>query len=205
MVGLLKIFLQLSPDRASQTAFQLTLDFRGTRRATSNPATAGDKFNATPSDAWSDLPTLPWTCTLHKSGTFVRTRSNTPPALCVGPLISYFQHEHVIYLKCSMLYKNGIVSISSTNLWELLFKLQINFRIDGREPKMIQINSEAWILIKVQYFVHQWISLDKLYKQIESLSNLVIIFELLAKKWNYIQNDSEASILIKILHFFLII
>ena len=53
MVGLLKILLQLSPDRASQTAFQLTLDFRGTQRATSSPATAGDEFNATPSDAWS--------------------------------------------------------------------------------------------------------------------------------------------------------
>ena len=51
MVGLLKILLQLSPDRSSQTAFQLlTLDLRGTLRATSNPATIGDKFNATPSD-----------------------------------------------------------------------------------------------------------------------------------------------------------
>ena len=55
MVGLLKILLQLSTDRGSQTAFQLTLDLRGTLRATSNPATVGDKFNTTSSDAWSDL------------------------------------------------------------------------------------------------------------------------------------------------------
>ena len=101
MVGLLKILLQLSPDRASQTAFQLTLDFRGTRRATSNPATAGDKFNAAPSDAWSDLPTLPWTCTLHKSRTFVRTRSNTPPALWVGPLTNWEQSATVAKSKAA--------------------------------------------------------------------------------------------------------
>ena len=55
MVGLLKTLPLLSPDRASQTAFQLTMDLRGTLRATSNLATVGDKFNATPSDAWSDL------------------------------------------------------------------------------------------------------------------------------------------------------
>ena len=81
MVRLLKMLLLLSPDRASQTAFQLTLDLRETLRATSNPAAVGDKFNATPSNAWSDLPTLPRTCTSHKSGTLVRIRSNTPPAL----------------------------------------------------------------------------------------------------------------------------
>ena len=54
----MKILLQLSPDRASQTAFQLTLALRGTLQATSNPATVGDKFNVTPSDAWSDHQTL---------------------------------------------------------------------------------------------------------------------------------------------------
>ena len=47
------------------------------------------------------------------------------------------------YRKSSMLYINGIVSTSSTNKWESSFKLQIRFRIDGREPKIIQTNSEA--------------------------------------------------------------
>ena len=59
MVGLLKMLLQLSPNRALQTAFQLTLDLRGTPRATSNPEAVSDKFNVTPSNAGSDLPTLP--------------------------------------------------------------------------------------------------------------------------------------------------
>ena len=81
MVGLLKILLQLSLDRASKTAFQLTLDLRGTLQTKSNQATVGNKFNATLSDAWSDLPTLPLTCTSHRSRTFVTTRSNTPPTL----------------------------------------------------------------------------------------------------------------------------
>ena len=35
-----------------------------------------------------DLPTLPWTCKSHRPGIFVRTRSDTPPALWVGPLIN---------------------------------------------------------------------------------------------------------------------
>ena len=52
MVRLLKILLQLSPDRASLTPFQLTLDLR-----------------------W----TLQWRNTLYRSGTVVRTRSNAPP------------------------------------------------------------------------------------------------------------------------------
>ena len=107
MVGLLKILLKLSPYRASQTAFQWTLNLRGTLRAASNPATVDDKFNVTPSDAWSDLSTLLWTCTSHRSGTFVRTRSNTQRALWVGQLnqlrtvsnsgeikSSYTMHEH---------------------------------------------------------------------------------------------------------------
>ena len=51
MVGLLKGFLQLSSDKASQTTFQLlTLNLRGTLRDMSNPATVGDKLNVTPSD-----------------------------------------------------------------------------------------------------------------------------------------------------------
>ena len=31
----------------------------------------------------------------------------------------------------------------------------------------IEMKSEAWILIKVQCFIYQWIRLDKLYKLME--------------------------------------
>ena len=119
MVKLLKILLQLSPDRASQTAFQLTLDFGGTLRATSNPARASDKFKATPSDAWSDLPTLPWTCTSHKSGTFVRTRSNTPPALWVGPLTNWEQSATVAKSKAATPWASEMRDPSHSEWWQL--------------------------------------------------------------------------------------
>ena len=85
------------------------------------------------------------------------------------------------------------------------FQLQIRFRIDGRKPNIIQKNSEAWILIKVQCVLYQWISFDTLYKLNGGFSNLVIIFELLAEKQKNIQKDREESILIKILQFFKII
>ena len=119
MVGLLKILLQLSPDRASQTAFQLTLDLRGTLRAKSNPVTVGDKFNATPSDACSDLPTLPWTCTSHKSGTFVRTRSNTPPALWVGPLTNWEQSATVAKSKAATPWASVMLDLIHSEWWQL--------------------------------------------------------------------------------------
>ena len=104
----------------------------GTRRATSNPATAGDKFNATPSDAWSDLPTLPWTCTLHKSGTLVRTRSNTPPALWVGPLTNWEQSAPVAKSKAATPW--GISDAWSQPLWvvtvEITHKTKDRLRIN---------------------------------------------------------------------------
>ena len=48
----------------------------------------------------------------------------------------------------------------------------------------IQMNREAWILIKVQCVIYQWILLDKLYKRMGryfQISNLFLFFELLAK------------------------
>ena len=62
-----------------------------------------------------------------------------------------------------MVYINGFVLTSSTNLGKDFFQFRICFRIIGRKPKNIQMNSEVWILIKVQFFIHQWIRLDKLY------------------------------------------
>ena len=122
MVGLLKILIQLSPDRASQTTFQLTLNFRGTLQAISNAATAGDKFNATPSDAWSDLPRLPWKSTSYKSRTFVRTRSNTPPALWVGPLTNWEQSATVAKSKAATPWHQWCVipATLSGDSWNLL-------------------------------------------------------------------------------------
>ena len=59
------------------------------------------------------------------------------------------------------------------------FFFQISFRIIGRKPKTIQTNSESWILIKVEYVIHQCIRLDKLYTLIESFfQNFGIIFRI---------------------------
>ena len=67
--------------------------------------------------------------------------------------------------------------------WDLFFKFQISSRNFGRKPKNIQTNREAWILIKVQCVIYQWIWLDKLLKLMwcffpisESFLVLVIIF-----------------------------
>ena len=47
----------------------------------------------------------------------------------------------------------------------------------GRKPENIQwIASEAWILIKLQCVIYQWIRLDKLYKQMKSFSKIRILF-----------------------------
>ena len=66
------------------------------------------------------------------------------------------------------------------------FKLQIRLRTDGREQKIIYLDSSRQALQ----------TNEKLF------SNLVIIFEILAEKQKNIQKDSEVSILIKILQFF---
>ena len=50
----------------------------------------------------------------------------------------------------------------------IFFKFQIGFWMNGQKSKNIQTNSDAWILIKVQCVVYQWIRLDKLYKLIDS-------------------------------------
>ena len=52
------------------------------------------------------------------------------------------------------------------------------------KSKNIETNSEAWVLIKVQCVIYQWIRLDKLYKLMERFfSNLefVFVFELLTE------------------------
>ena len=67
----------------------------------------------------------------------------------------------------NMLYVNGFVPTSSTNLWKAFFKFRICFRIIDRKPKNIQMNRKAWILIRVQCVVYQWIRLDKLYRLME--------------------------------------
>ena len=49
-----------------------------------------------------------------------------------------------------------------------IFKFWISVWIFYRKQKCFQTNSEAWILIKVQCVIYQWIRIDKLYKLIES-------------------------------------
>ena len=51
---------------------------------------------------------------------------------------------------------------------KFFFRFRIIFRINGRKPKNIQMNSEVWILIKLQCVIYQWIWLDKLYKLLKS-------------------------------------
>ena len=93
------------------------------------------------------------------------------------------------YLKSSMLHIDGIVPTSSTKKWEPFFKLQIRFRIDGRIQNIIQTNSEAWILIKVQCVLYQWISFDTLYKQIGSFFQFGNHFRITGRKTKNIQKD----------------
>ena len=67
-----------------------------------------------------------------------------------------------------MLYINGFFSTSSTKQWKSFFEFQIRFLIFVWKPIFFQTNSEAWILIKLQCVLYQWIRLNELYKLIES-------------------------------------
>ena len=52
----------------------------------------------------------------------------------------------------------------------------------AKKSKNIETNSEAWVLIKVQCVIYQWIRLDKLYKLMESFfKNFEFVFELLTE------------------------
>ena len=104
---------------------------------------------------------------------------------------------------CLMLYINGFVSTSCTNWWINFLNFRIRSRIFGWKPKNIQKNSEAWILIKFQCVVYQWIRLNELYKVMKRFfSNFKLVFEILTEKFDWkpknIQTNSEAWILIKV-------
>ena len=99
------------------------------------------------------------------------------PSLCLFLCITIFKRiaRLCFYHESLMLCINGFVSTSSTNEWKVFFK----FRIIGWKPNNNQTNSNAWILIKMQCVIYQWICLDKLYKLIGSLfSNFGIIFRI---------------------------
>ena len=55
--------------------------------------------------------------------------------------------------------------------FEFVFKLAID-----QNRKNIQTNSEAWMLIKVQCVIYQWIRLDKLYKPMGSFLQILNSF-----------------------------
>ena len=81
------------------------------------------------------------------------------------------------YPKCFMFYINGFISTSSTNLWKVFFfKFQIRFWIFGQKTKNFQTNSKAWVLIKLQCVIYQWIRFDKLYKLMESFLHISNLF-----------------------------
>ena len=67
------------------------------------------------------------------------------------------KHEH--WSNCNMLFINGFVLTSSTNLRKAFFKFQIRFWINGRKPKNIQTNNKVWIVINLnvlyQYLTRQ--------------------------------------------------
>ena len=72
------------------------------------------------------------------------------------------------------------------------------FRNFGRKPKNIQKNSEEWILIKLQYVVYQWISLNELYKLMKSFFKFKIIFWNFGRKLKNIWMNREVWILMKV-------
>ena len=49
-------------------------------------------------------------------------------------------------------------------LMESFFQILNSFQNFGQKSKNIQTIREAWILIKVQCIIYQWIWLDKLYE-----------------------------------------
>ena len=54
------------------------------------------------------------------------------------------------------------------NLMESFFQILNSFQNFGQKPKNIQTIREAWISIKVQCIIYQWIWLDKLYELMKS-------------------------------------
>ena len=102
-----------------------------------------------------------------------------------------------------ILYINGFVSTSSTELWKVFF-FQISYlfvsEILAENRKNIRTNSEAGILIKVQCFMYQWILLDKFYKLMEVFSYFEFVLEIVAigRKPENIRTNREAWILMKV-------
>ena len=129
---------------------------------------------------------------------------------CLSVCTSIFKRivRLCFYLKCLILwlYINGSILTSSTNKWKSFFKFV--FELMAEKSKNIETNSEAWVLIKVQCVIYQWIRLDKLYKLMERFfSNLefVFVFELLTENpkifnnkqgWVYVSEVGEAFVLI---------
>ena len=98
---------------------------------------------------------------LHLTGEF---RNRFRPSVCT----TIFKRIAGLrfYPKYLMLYINGFVSTSSTNLWKAFF----NFRIFGRKPKIFQMISKAfksfpWTSFLSQIFdvIHPFIRLNELY------------------------------------------
>ena len=104
------------------------------------------------------------------------------------------------YPKSLMLYINGFVSTSSTELMESFFQISYLFvsKILAENRKNIRTNSEAWILIKVQCFMYQWILFDKFYKLMEVFFLLRIRYRNIGPKPGNIRTNREAWILIKV-------
>ena len=99
------------------------------------------------------------------------------------------------YLKCLILwlYINGSILTSSTNKWKTLKNFKFIFELMVEKSKNIETNSEAWVLIKVQCVIYQWIRLDKLYKLMErfffQISNLFLFLNYWLKIKKYSINN----------------
>ena len=100
------------------------------------------------------------------------------------------------YPKSLLLYVHQWIRLDEQ--WEACFKFQIHVRVISRKPKNITRNSEAWILIKVQCVIYQWIQLDKLYKLMESFFQISISFLNFDRKPNFFQKNREAWMVTKL-------
>ena len=75
------------------------------------------------------------------------------------------------YPKFLMLYINGFISRGQQRNGKL-FQISNLFLIFGWIQKLFQKKSEAWILIKLQCVIYQWICLNELFKIMETFFSI---------------------------------
>ena len=88
------------------------------------------------------------------------------------------------YPKSFLLYINNKLY----KLMDFFFKFRIHFQLSGRKPKIFQMKAEAWILIKLQCIIYQWIRLNELYKLMKRFLQISNYFSTFSPKTeNYLK------------------